>query len=237
MSSTSQPPDFTTAPTSTQTDQPQQIQGPTTGMGLPELEEWGFRGHSAQREEVPPEPPVMYQVYLEGGKTDGDGRWYWGLEKGEVDDGIWREKMPISTSVVPVTSLTAHPDPPAPHPETDPTLGISTLSALRELLPHRWAFVRRLAPRSRKSISGTDDAAPATPPESTPRKVVTSLLIAMPTPHHIHAHSEGAPAVFEDEFPEVVFGVHEGGWADEVSRPMTPPQIDGAPINHVPSRV
>ncbi|KAG9018878.1 hypothetical protein FRB90_008643 [Tulasnella sp. 427] len=55
------------------------------------------------------------------------------------------------------------------------------------------------------------DAATATPaPESPSRKVVTSLLITMPIPHHAHSHSEGAQALFEAELPEVVFGVCKG---------------------------
>ncbi|KIO18520.1 hypothetical protein M407DRAFT_31818 [Tulasnella calospora MUT 4182] len=75
-------------------------------------------------------PPVMYEVYLEDGKAEGR-RWHWDQEKGKVDDGIWTTKMPISASVVPVT------DQAPTEPEADPTLGITTFSALAELSPHR----------------------------------------------------------------------------------------------------
>lgn len=64
-------------------------------MGLAELEEWGMGGHDAfgnrLKVEELPDPPVMYEVYLEDGKAEG-GRWYWGQEKGMMDDGIWSNK-------------------------------------------------------------------------------------------------------------------------------------------------
>ncbi|KAG8953965.1 hypothetical protein FRC04_000949 [Tulasnella sp. 424] len=266
---TAQPPNFTLTPDPSQTQQ-SQPQGPTTGpiylyaftliaflicafaccsawrgvvirrrrreMGLAELAEWGMGGHDAfgnrMKVEALPDPPVMYEVYLEDGKAEG-GRWYWGQEKGMMDDGIWSNKMPISTSVVPVSDQ-------PPQAEADPTLGITTLSALNELLPHRWGFVQRLRTRRQKSPSSASSplSVDAPPPPPSPRKAVTSVLIAMPAPHHTHderrssaALSEGT-LVFEDEFPEVVFGVYESAWAQPA-----PASLAATPNNDAASRV
>ncbi|KAG9048396.1 hypothetical protein FS837_013033 [Tulasnella sp. UAMH 9824] len=158
----------------------------------------------------------MYEVYLEDGKAEG-GRWYWGQEKGKVDDGIWSTKMPISTSVVPVSDRTTM----EPETEADPTLGITVFSALTELSPHRWKFFQRLRTRRPKSPPSSSSSALSnpTPPPPSPRKVVTSILIAMPAPHHAQSERQPSAAtsdgtlVFEDEFPEVLFGVYEGAWA------------------------
>ncbi|KIO15602.1 hypothetical protein M407DRAFT_247185 [Tulasnella calospora MUT 4182] len=247
---TAQPPDFTFTPDPAQTQQPPQgpstgpiylyaftliafliciiaccsawrgvvIRRRRREMGLPELEEWGMGDHDAfgrrLKEQEPVDPPMMYEVYLEDGKAEG-GRWYWGQEKGKVDDGIWSTKMPISTSVVPVT------DQPPNEPEADPTLGITTFSALAELSPHRWKLFKRFHNRRQKTppTSSLPLSVDPPPPPPSPRKVVTSILIAMPAPHH--AQSERQPSVamsegtlvFEDEFPEVLFGVYEGAWA------------------------
>ncbi|KAG8930011.1 hypothetical protein FRC01_003404 [Tulasnella sp. 417] len=125
--------------------------------------------------------------------------------------------MPISTSVVPVS------DQRPTEPETDPTLGITVFSAFTELAPHRWKLFQRLRTRRQKTLpsSSSPVSLELPPPPPSPRKVVTSVLIAMPAPHHSKSERQSSTAisegtlVFEDEFPEVLFGVYEGAWAQQ----------------------
>jgi len=155
-------------------------------LGLPELEgPYGFPTRSVAPE-VKLNPPVMHDVYIR------DTRALYGAEE-KRREGAWRTLEPVSTTLIDTSEDTPQPDIPDP---TRVTFG----DMLKELSPHRW--VRRSKPRN-PALEKDGDA--MTPDY---HEVVTSVLIAMPSPP-----DQRRPPGDELPMPEVSFGVYEGPWS------------------------
>jgi len=166
-------------------------------LGLPDLE----RPSAVWRPvaEITQDPPLMYSVYLQNPPVYQD-------EKGRVsvDDqqASWRYSMPISTVVV--------------EPEDE--------KATQDTESRRWSVLhptRFLGHHQDHRASTSTDATvfSSTSSASSSRKVVTSVLIAMPTPSNRRlsaAPSDRDSEETDDEnekpIPEMLFGVYEGQW-------------------------
>ncbi|KAG8953966.1 hypothetical protein FRC04_000950 [Tulasnella sp. 424] len=160
----------------------------------------------------------MYQVCLEQRGAEDGG---WGY--GEKDIG-WKDTMPISTSLMPLIDRNSSMALEDADYQIDPHLGIpvSQLSTLAELSSRQQQSVRhRLQARWQCSYPNSSSPSPSDTPAS-PRNIVTSVLIAMPTSHPHScpgqfcagaAASDGATRFFYcQEVPEVSFGVNEAPW-------------------------
>jgi len=164
-------------------------------LGLPDLETPSAVWRPAP--EINQDPPLMYSVYLHDKPLNHD-------EKGrvEVDDqrASWRYSMPISTVVV----------------ESEDEKPVTDGESRRWSVLHPARFIGHHQDRPRDSISTEATAFSTASTASSSRKVVTSVLIAMPTPPDRRLSAALSDRISEHEnekpIPEMLFGVCEGQW-------------------------